>query len=59
MKSVERDLIRVRRDKAARERIEPRHVEFCTECGRACDRTGRRNLSICHGCSKQQQKEAS
>lgn len=58
MKAIERALVRARRDKAARARIEPRHVEFCTECGKACDRTGRRNMTTCHSCSKERRKEA-
>lgn len=58
MRGVSRDLIRERRDKAARERITPKHVEFCSECGRACDRTGRRDSSRCIDCERRRKEDA-
>ena len=58
-RTVFRELVRARRDEVARQQIGKRHVEFCTECGRACDLTGRRNMSICIQCSRERKKRAS
>lgn len=58
MKAAERALVAARRDKAARKRVEAPHVEYCSECGKAIDRTGRWNTTTCHSCSKERRKEA-
>ena len=58
-RTVFRNLVRARRDEVARQHIGKPHVEFCSECGKACDRTGRRNMSICFACSKKRREQAS
>ena len=58
MKATERALVTARRDKAARRKMLKKHVEFCSDCGRACDRTGRRDSSRCIDCERRRKEDA-
>ena len=47
---VIRERIRQQRNVVVRKRVDRKHVEFCANCGRAVDRTGRKISSTCNRC---------
>lgn len=52
MNGVLRERIRQQRNVVVRKHINRKHVEFCTGCGRAVDRTGRKNTDACNRCQQ-------
>lgn len=47
-----RELIRRERSRLVSLKVSGKHVEYCSECGRALERRGRRISTTCQGCGR-------